>query len=253
MNPHEPLPAAPEPAFILVRPQLGMNIGMAARAMGNFALSTLRLVAPRDGWPNPEAGPPAAGADWVLNAVTTHDTVADALGDCQLAFATTMRPRDSMKPVVTPRAAAAMIREGAARGLKAGILFGPERSGLTADDLAPIATIVTCPVNPGFGSLNLAQAVLLLAYEWFQADAPVQPCSAPDHVPAPHKEVAGLIDHLNAALEEAGYFHVPDRTPATQRTLATMLARPGFSEQEIRTLRGIIRALSEYRNRRPRQ
>lgn len=237
------------PAIILVRPQLGMNIGMAARAMGNFALTDLRLVSPRDGWPNPEAGPPASGADHVLEAATVHESVADALHDCELTFATTVRPRDVPKPVVTPREAAAMIREASARGLRSGILFGPERSGLTADDLAPVSTIITCPVNPGFGSLNLAQAVLLTGYEWFQAEAPERP-EPPAHVPAPHGEVAGLIDHLNDLLEDAGYFHIPDRTPATKRTLAQMLTRPEFSAEEVRTLRGIIRALAEARKRR---
>ena len=237
------------PAFILVRPQLGMNIGMAARAMGNFALDQLRLVEPRDGWPNPEAGPPAAGADHVLEAVTVHDSVAAALADCHLTFATTVRPRDMPKPVVTPREAAAMMREAAAKGLKSGILFGPERSGLTADDLAPVATIVTCPVNPGHGSLNLAQAVLLLGYEWFQAAAPA-PAPAPEFAPAPHGEVAGLIAHLDQALDAAGYYHVPDRTPATRRTLAQLLTRPNFTQEEVRTLRGIIRALAEARKKR---
>lgn len=237
------------PAIVLVRPQLGMNIGMAARAMGNFALEDLRLVSPRDGWPNPEAGPPASGADHVLDAVQVHDAVASALGDCQLTFATTVRPRDMPKPVVTPREAAAMMREGAARGLKAGILFGPERSGLTADDIAPVQAIITCPVNPGFGSLNLAQAVLLVGYEWFQAGTPATPAQR-DHVPAPHGELAGLIAHLDQALDDAGYFHVPDRTPATRRTLAQMLSRPGFSMEEIRTLRGVIRALENGPKRR---
>jgi tRNA/rRNA methyltransferase len=141
-----------------------------------------------------------------------------------------------------------MIRAAAARGERSGILFGPERAGLTADDLAPVATIITAPVNPGFGSLNLAQAVLLIAYEWFQADPPAR-ATPPEILPAPHGEVAGLIDHLNAALDEAAYFHVPDRTPATKRMLAQMLARPGFTSEEVRTLRGIIRALTELRRR----
>ncbi|MCG2841898.1 RNA methyltransferase [Sandaracinobacter sp. RS1-74] len=239
------------PAIILVRPQLGMNIGMAARAMGNFALDRLRLVEPRDGWPNPEAGPPASGADHVLETVTVHGSVAGALADCQLTFATTVRPRDMAKPVVTPKQAAALIREAAAQGLKAGILFGPERSGLTADDLAPVQTIITCPVNPGFGSLNLAQAVLLVGYEWFQSSDP-EAAPARTHQPAPHGEVAGLIAHLEAELEEAGYFHVPDRTPATRRTLAQMLSRPQFSAEEVRTLRGVIRALAEGPKRKAR-
>jgi len=243
------LPEPLFPAILLVRPQLGMNIGMAARAMGNFALQDLRLVAPRDGWPNPDAGPPAAGADHVLAAATVHADVAGALAGCALTFATTMRGRDMVKPVVTPRQAATMIRCAAAQGLKSAILFGPERSGLTVDDLAPVQTIVTCPANPGFGSLNLAQAVLLLGYEWFQAgDPPAVPPA--DHVPAPHEEVAGLIAHLESALEQAGYFHVTDRTPATKRTIAHMLTRPQFSAPEVRTLRGIIRALAEARKKR---
>ena len=226
-----------------------MNIGMAARAMANFALDDLRLVAPRDGWPNPDAGPAASGADHVLAATQTAETVADALADCHLTFATTVRPRDMDKPVVTPREAAAMIREGAAQGLKSAILFGPERSGLFADDLAPVGTIVTCPVAPGFGSLNLAQAVLLIAYEWFQAERPrLSPPLALQ--PAPHGEVDGLIRHLEALLDDAGYFHVPDRTPATKRMMAQMLTRPGFTSEEVRTLRGMIRTLAEARRRR---
>jgi tRNA/rRNA methyltransferase len=242
-------PATIPPVIVLCRPQLGMNIGMAARAMANFGLGDLRLVAPRDGWPNPEAGPAASGADHVLEATETRATVADALADCQLTFATTVRSRDIPKPVVTPRAAAAMIRAGAARGLKSGVLFGPERAGLTADDLAPVGTIVTCPVQPGFGSLNLAQAVLLMGYEWFQAE-PRAALPPPEFPPAPHGEVAGLIDQLNALLDEAGFFHVADRAPATQRTLAQMLTRPGYTSEEVRTWRGVIRALAELRRRR---
>lgn len=236
------------PAIILVRPQLGMNIGMVARAMANFALADLRLVSPRDGWPNPDAGPPASGADHVLADATVAASVSEALAGCHLSFATTVRPRDLPKPVVTPRQAAAMIRAAAASGLKSGILFGPERSGLTADDLAAVQTIITCPVNPGFGSLNLAQAVLLTCYEWFQAAAPER-VAAPDTPPAPHDEAAGLIGQLEQALEEAGYYHVPDRTPATKRTLATLITRARFTSDEIRNLRGIVRALAEGRRR----
>lgn len=249
----QPAPNAPErdmaPAFILVRPQLGMNIGMAARAMANFGCDDLRLVAPRDGWPNPEAGPAAAGADQLLENASVAGDLTQALADCHLSFATTIRPRDMAKPVITPRQAAAAIRSAAARGLKSAILFGPERAGLTVDDIVPVNAIVTAPVNPGFGSLNLAQAVLLLAYEWFQAEAPQQPAQ-PTHVPAPYAELAGLVEHLNWTLDAAGYFHIPDRTPATKRTLAQMLGRPGFSSEEVRTLRGVIRALADHRQRR---
>jgi len=244
------------PAMILVRPQLGMNIGMAARAMWNFALDDMRLVAPRDGWPNPDAGPPAAGADHLLARVAVYPAVAEALGDCALTFATTVRPRHMAKPVVTPREAAEMIRHAAARGLKSGILFGPERSGLTSDDLAPVQTIVTCPVNPEFGSLNLAQAVLLVAHEWFQAgtsaaaEAMASERDPEPHIPAPHADVAALIAHLQQELEAAGYFHVPTRAAATRRMLAELLSRPQFSAVEVRTLRGVIRALAEGPRRR---
>ena len=232
------------PAFVLVRPQLGMNIGMAARAMANFALRDLRLVAPRDGWPNPEAGPPAAGADHVLEAAHCRESVTEALADCTLTFATTVRPRDMEKPVVSPREAARRMREASAQGLKSGLLFGPERSGLTADDLAAVQTIVTCPVNPDFGSLNLAQAVLLMGYEWYQTAAVGSMAPRP-HVPAPHGEIAALIRHVEEELEQAGYFHVPDRTPATKRSIAQLLSRPEFSSAEARMLHGIVRALAE--------
>ncbi|MFQ3595522.1 MAG: RNA methyltransferase [Sphingomonadaceae bacterium] len=229
-----------EPAVILVRPQLGMNIGMVARAMGNFGLRDLRLVAPRDGWPNPDAGPAAAGADHVLDGARVFATVADALADCALTFATAFRPRDLVKPVRTPRECVAEIRSSPA---KAGILFGPERSGLATDDMVRVQTLVTIPADPDFASLNLAQAVLVLAYEWFLGEA--QPVPSPARVPAPHAELEGLIDHLNAALGSKGYFFPPHRTRATQRTLAGILSAARFTSDEIRTLRGVIRALAK--------
>lgn len=241
--------ASSGPAVVLVRPQLGMNIGMVARAMANFALADLRLVSPRDGWPNPDAGPAAAGADDILATATVFDSVAEALHDCTLTFATTVRPRELTKEVVTPRAAAERIRQGEARGVKAGLLFGPERSGLTADDLAAISTIVTCPVNPDFGSLNLAQAVLLLAYEHFQATAP-ESAIAEARVPAAHGDVARLIAHLEGELDASGYFHVPERAPTSKRTIAHMIGQAQFTQEELRTLHGIIRALAEVRRRR---
>lgn len=236
------------PAITLVRPQLGMNIGMVARAMANFTLEDLRLVAPRDGWPNSDAGPAAAGADHVLDQAKLVDDVAEGLAGCQLTFATSVRPRHIHKPVVTPKEAVAKMREAEAQGLKSGILFGPERSGLTADDLAAVDMIITCPVNPNFGSLNLAQAVLLIAYEWFQSSSLPQ-TALPDHIRAPHEEVAGLIGHLVRDLDDAGYFHVPERTPATIRSLSHLISRAEFSSDEIRMLHGIIRALAEGRRR----
>ncbi|WP_448582517.1 RNA methyltransferase [Thermaurantiacus sp.] len=232
-----------EPAIILVRPQLGMNIGMVARAMANFGLSDLRLVAPRDGWPNPDAGPPAAGADHVLDRAQVFACVGEALADCQLSYATTFRPRDLMKPVMTPRAAAAAIRSSHG---KAGILFGPERSGLATDDIVTVQTLVTIPAAPSFASLNLAQSVLVLAYEWFLAQA--SPLAAAERIPAPHADLAGLLAQLNEALAAAGYFHPPERTRATRRTLAGILSAARFTADEIRTLRGVVRALARPRN-----
>ncbi len=240
----------PTPAIILVRPQLAMNIGMAARAMANFALDDLRLVAPRDGWPNPDAGPAAAGADDVLARAQVHPGVDEALADAQLTFATTVRPRDSGHEVITPREAARRMRAAAASGLRSAILFGPERAGLTADDIAGVGTIITCPVNPRFGSLNLAQAVLLVAYEWFQADPPAPAPPGPAAVAASHGEIAGLAAHVEEALERAGYFHVPERTPATLRTLRRLWQRAAFTPEDVRTLRGIVRALEEGPRRR---
>jgi tRNA/rRNA methyltransferase len=231
-----------EPAIILVRPQLGMNIGMVARAMANFGLSDLRLVAPRDGWPNPDAGPPAAGADHVLDRARVFATVAEALADCHLSYATAFRPRDLVKPVLPPRAAAAAIRGSSG---KAGILFGPERSGLATDDLLTVQTLVTIPADPSFASLNLAQSVLVLAYEWYLADARAP--ASPERVPACHADLAGLLAQLNAALAEAGYFFPPHRTRATQRTLAGILSAARFTADEIRTLRGVVRALARGR------
>jgi tRNA/rRNA methyltransferase len=231
-----------EPAIILVRPQLGMNIGMVARAMANFGLSDLRLVAPRDGWPNPDAGPPAAGADHVLDGARTFATVHEALADCSLTFATAFRPRDVMKPVISPRQAIQDIRT---QGLKAGILFGPERSGLLTADLITVQTIITIPASPDFASLNLAQAVLVLAYEWLGAEA--VPPASPSREPAPHAELQGLLGHLFAALDQTGYFHPPHRTAATQRTLAGIMSAARFTSDEVRTLRGVIRALSRER------
>lgn len=232
-----------EPAIILVRPQLGMNIGMVARAMANFGLSDLRLVAPRDGWPNPDAGPPAAGADHVLGSARLFATVSDALADCTLTFATAFRPRDLMKPVLTPREAAAQMR---CAGGKAGILFGPERSGLATEDIVTVQTLVTIPADPAFASLNLAQAVLILAYEWYLAGGAAV-VSPPARVPAPHVELEGLIGQLTEALGAAGYFHPPERTPATKRTLAGILSAARFTADEVRTLRGVIRALARSR------
>ena len=228
------------PVIVLVRPQLGENIGKAARAMLNFGLTEMRLVAPRDGWPNPSAGPAASGADIVLEKAQVFDSVAEAVADCAHVFATTVRKRGVTKPVVTPEQAARDIR---AAGERSAILFGPERSGLETDDVALARTIVTVPINPEFGSLNLAQAVILVAYEWSKGANLASPPATDLDPPAPQDELEGMIGQLDAMLEESGYYFPPDRVPATQRTLRTLLTKPGWSSQELRTLRGVLSAL----------
>jgi len=238
--------SAPPPVIVLVRPQLGQNIGKAARAMLNFGLTQLRLVAPRDGWPNPEAGPAASGADAVLESATVFETTAEAIADCNLVFASTVRRRDLVMPVVGPEEMAAEIR--ATEGRTA-ILFGPERSGLATEDVALAHGIVTVAINPEFGSLNLAQAVILLAYEWSRGAALSQPTVKELEPPAATADLEGLIGQLEGSLEDAGYFYPPERTDATKTTLRTILTKPRWSNREIQALRGVVRALAERRGR----
>ncbi len=232
--------SAPVPAIVLVRPQLGENIGTAARAMLNFGLTDLRLVAPRDGWPNPSAGPAAAGADLVLEQARVFDSTAEAVGDCAHVYATTVRKRGVTKPVVTPEVAA---REIATQEGRSAFLFGPERSGLESEDVALARTIVTVPINPEFGSLNLAQAVILCAYEWSRHRQLAVPTEEELLPPAPQEELEGLIGHLDAMLQPKGYFLPESRADATRKTLRSILTRPGWNHLEVRTLRGILSSL----------
>ncbi|WP_305095950.1 RNA methyltransferase [Croceibacterium aestuarii] len=229
------------PVIVLVRPQLGENIGKAARAMLNFGLAEMRLVEPRDGWPNPSAGPAASGADVVLEKAQVFSSVAEAVADCAHVYATTVRKRGVTKPVLTPEQAAREMA-GSNRGRSA-ILFGPERSGLETDDVALARTIVTVPINPEFGSLNLAQAVILCAYEWSKTQTLVQPTAEDLLPPAPQDELEGLIVHFEELLESAGYFRPASRASATRRTLRGVLTKPGWNHLEIRTLRGVLSAL----------
>ena len=238
--------AASSPVIVLVRPQLGENIGKAARAMLNFGLQELRLVAPRDDWPNPDAGPSAAGADEVLAGAQVYATLAEAVADCTQVFATTVRKRGVTKPVATPEEAARAIHAELGRSA---IVFGPERSGLETDEVAIARTILTVPVNPDFGSLNLAQAVILCAYEWSKSATLAQPTLTELHPPAPQGELDGMIDQLEDLLEAAGYFYPPHRTGATKRTLRTLLTKPGWNSLEVRTLRGVLSALGNPRPR----
>ena len=238
-----------KPIFVLVRPQLGENIGKAARAMLNFGLTEMRIVNPRDGWPNPSAGPAAAGADIVLDEAKVFTSTAQAVADCEHVYATTVRKRGVTKPVVGADGAARLIHSQSGRHA---ILFGREASGLETEDVALARHILTVPINPEFGSLNLAQAVILAAYEWSRigremADTEselVQP-TAEDEIlpPAPQDDLEGLIAHFEKLLDPRGYFLPESRREATARTLRSVLTRPGWNHLEVRTLRGILSTL----------
>jgi len=234
--------SAAGPIIVLVRPQLGQNIGKAARAMLNFGLTEMRLVAPRDGWPNPEAGPAASGADAVLAGATVYATVADAVADCSAVFATTVRRRDLVLPVVGPDEMASAIHASLGR---TAILFGPERSGLETEDVALAGTIVTVPINPDFGSLNLAQAVILLAYEWSRGRPLEQPTMKDPELAASQFEVEGLVGQVDAALEASGYYFPVDRAKVSRLTMRTLMTKPGWSSREIRAMRGILRSIAK--------
>jgi len=229
-----------KPVIVLVRPQLGQNIGKAARAMLNFGLTEMRLVAPRDGWPNPHAGPAASGADMVLEQAQLFETAAEAIADCSQVFASTVRRRDLVMPVLAPVEMADRIAGSSERSA---ILFGPERSGLETEDVALANAIVTVPINPEFGSLNLAQAVILLAYEWSRRSELAQPPARELEPAAPHAEIEGLIGQLEGELASKGYYHPPSRTQATKNTIRTIFTKTGWSSREVKAVRGIIRAL----------
>ncbi len=229
------------PIIILVRPQLGENIGKAARAMLNFGLTEMRLVAPRDGWPNPNAGPAASGADSVLANATVFETLAEAVADIPHVYATTVRRRGVTKPVVNPAEAAADI---VAAPVRSAILFGAERSGLETEEVAHARQIITVPINPEFGSLNLAQAVILCAYEWSKHQQLASPPRIDLDPPAPQGELDGMIGHMFTLLDEQGFFYPPERADVTRLTLRNLLTKPGWNSLEVRTLRGVLSAFA---------
>ena len=213
--------------------------------MLNFGLTELRMVEPRDGWPNPAAGPAASGADEVLAGAQVYPTVADAVADCAHVYATTVRKRGVTKPVLTPEAAA---REIAVNQGRSAFMFGPERSGLETEDVALARAILTVPINPAFASLNLAQAVILCAYEWSkhsETSSLAQPPAEDLLPPAPQDQLEGMIAHVERLLEPRGYFRPPARAAATRLTLRSMLTKPGWNHLEVRTLRGVLSALGK--------
>jgi len=233
------------PAVILIEPQLGENIGMTARAMLNCGLLDLRLVRPRDGWPNPAVEAAASGALEVLTRARVFATVAEAVADLSLLLATTARPRELIKPIVTARQAALDLRAAAAEGRATGLIFGPERSGLTSDDIALADAIVQVPLNPAFSSLNLAQAVLVLGYEWFQlgAQVPARHVHMAGGQPAGKKELLHFFERLERTLDETGFMHPPEKRPTMVRNLRTLFTRAEPTDQEVRTLEGVLSAL----------
>jgi tRNA/rRNA methyltransferase len=241
---------ATTPVIILVRPQLGENIGMAARAMLNCGLSTLRLVNPRDGWPNDKAQRAASGADVVLEKVEVFGSVAAAVADLERVVATTARNRELTQRILTPRRAAAEVRDWIGRGERVGILFGPERTGLENDDMVHADTALSIPVNPQFSSLNVAQAVLLVAYEWATAaaEAPAERMSDHSARPATKEELQNLFDHLERALDQSGFLRNKDMRPSMVLNLKALLQRAEMTEQEARTFHGVIKFLSKSKH-----
>lgn len=233
------------PAFILVDSQLGENIGASARAMANFGLKDLRLVRPRDGWPNPAAENAASGAAVVLERARLFDSTAAAVADLQRLYATSARNRDMVKPLVTPRQAATELRAVAAQGVRAGLLFGPERAGLLNDDVALAEAIITVPLNPAFASLNLAQAVFIVGYEWFLAGADPAPRTMPlgTSRPATRAELINFFERLEQALDAAGFLRPPEKRPNMVRNLRDIFSRAELTEQEVRSLHGVISSL----------
>ena len=235
-----------QPAIILVRPQMGENIGASARAMLNFSLDRMRIVAPRDGWPNPKAVAMASGAGRLLDHAGLFPDVAAAVADCDFVFATTARGRELVKEVVTPERAMAMARAMAAEGKKVGILFGPERAGLENDDIVHANAIVTVPVNPEFFSLNLAQAVLLLSYEWGRqgSEVPASVMQLAGKDMATKAEVQALGDHYEERLTDAGFFHPPEKVPTMKSNLRNMWGRLALTRAEVQTFHGMLRQIA---------
>lgn len=242
------------PVVILVRPQLADNIGAAARAMANGGLFRLRLVAPRDGWPQENAWRNASGAHRILEALRVFESVAEAVADLHRVFATCPRPRHVIKPVLTPRGAAAELREARTRGLATGLLFGPERAGLDSDDMADADTLIRYPMNPEFTSLNLAQAVMVMAYEWHQSGDATPPRVFATHETrvATKGEIENFLRHLIDELDACGFLRNAPKRPGMVRNLRHFFQRGEVTEQELRTLHGVVTELAIGRRERGR-
>jgi tRNA/rRNA methyltransferase len=253
MSESSPPPSSDGPIFILVRPQMGENIGAAARALWNFGLDRMRLVAPRDGWPNPKAVATASGAGRLLDWAQISETVAEATADITTLYASTARPREMTKTVMTPQAAVIDMAARITAGERVGVLMGPERTGLETDEIVRSNVIVTVPTNPDFPSINLAQATLLMAWEWRRLHDETEPEALRiprGGVPAARGEVDAMLAHLEAELETAHFFFPEHKRQKMVDNLRGLFFRAGLTDADVRTLRGVIRALAEGPRRR---
>jgi tRNA/rRNA methyltransferase len=234
------------PAIILVEPQMGENIGMASRAMLNAGLGDLRLVRPRDVWPNPKSRHTASGADAVIDGARVFETTDAAIADLTRVYAATARPRDMIKPVLTPRSGATEMRNAFAGGEKIGVLFGGERAGLQNDDIALADTVLQAPLNPAFSSLNLGHAVLIVTYEWYQAADTTPAAQLPEGrtQPATKGELVNFFERLEGALDACGFLHIQEKRPIMVRNIRNIFQRANLMEQEVRTLHGILSCLT---------
>ncbi|MEZ5675362.1 tRNA/rRNA methyltransferase [Thalassovita litoralis] len=241
----------PQPAFVLVRPQMGENIGGAARAMWNFGLDRMRVVSPRDGWPNEKAVAMASGAGRLLDEAVIYDSVAESVGDCSYVFATTARARGLTKPVVSPQRAMEIAREKIAAGEKVAVMFGPERAGLENEDIARANAIISVPVNPEFASLNLAQCVLLTAYEWQRQSVQVIPevVELAGSEWASVIEVEKLSEHYEGRLDEAGFFFPPEKAEGMKIVLRNLWSRMPLTRSDVQMLHGILRQMVRWKER----
>ena len=246
-----PQPAPPQPAFVLVRPQMGENIGAAARAMWNFGLDAMRVVAPRDGWPNPRAVAMASGAGRLLDDARLAEDVAGAVADCHYVLATTARARELTKPVMSPEHAMRVAAGRIGRGERVAVLFGPERTGLENPEIAPANALISVPVNPAFPSLNLAQCVLLVAYEWRRATTGIvaERTDMARAEPARAEEIEALARHYEDRLDEAGFFFPPDKADGMRVTLRNLWARMPLTGMDVRILHGVLRQMVRWKER----
>ena len=239
----------PQPAFVLIRPQMGENIGAAARAMWNFGLDRMRITAPRDGWPNPKAVAMASGAGRLLDEAMIFESTADALADCHYTYATTARPRELTKPVLAPEEAMRDAALRIARGERVAVMFGPERAGLENDDVAQANAIVSVPVNPHFASLNLGQCVLLTAYEWQRAQGAGLRAAFAQPDRAETIEVQKLAEHYEETLAQAGFFFPDHKAESMKLNLRNLWSRMPLTSHDVRMLHGMMRQMVRWRER----